>query len=120
ARFRAACDHRDSSTIRELYRVRQQVEQYLTHLRPVRVEGRALDADVDNELQRFFPYHRLDLLRDLGNHVAKLDVLEMQRHLAGFDLRQVEDVVDQREEMLCRGAAASQRVALAVVDVTED
>src|SRR6478609_4418215 len=84
------------------------------------MEGRTLDADVDNELQRLFPYHRLNLLRDLGDHVAKLDVLEMQRHLAGFDLRQVEDVVDQREEMLRRGAAASQRIALAIVDVTED
>ena len=34
--------------------------------------------------------------------VAIVERLEIELHLAGLDLRQVEDVVDQREQMPCR------------------
>src|SRR5689334_3340891 len=119
-RVGAAGDDGDAPPVGELHRVRQQVQQDLTHLRAIGIEGWTLQADVDDELQRFLPDHRLDLLRDLGDDITELDVLEMQRHLARLDLCEVEDVVDEREEMLGGGPPAAQRVTLPIVDVTED
>ena len=60
------------------------------------MERRTLRADVDDEFQCFLPNHRLDLLGDLGDDVAQLDLFEVEGHLPGFDFREIEDVVDQR------------------------
>src|SRR5205085_12639219 len=48
---RAPRHHGDASTIGELHRIREQVEQHLTHFRAICVERWALEADVDDEIQ---------------------------------------------------------------------
>ena len=53
-----------------------------------------------------FPFLR-DERRDGVDHSSimprDVEVLERQRHLAGFDLRQIEDAVDQLEQVLAGG-----------------
>ena len=63
---------------------------------------------LDVEGERLLLHQRLDLLRDLRHDVAERDVVEVERHAAGFDLGQVEDVVDQREQVLRRALNAIQ------------
>src|SRR6185503_16778092 len=86
AALRAPRLDRHAPAVRELHRVRQQVEQHLLDLRAVGVNRRAVGRDIDHELELLLTNHRLDLLRDLERDVAKRDRLEMQWHLAGFDL----------------------------------
>src|SRR6266571_229014 len=84
----------------ELHRVGEEIEQDLFDLRSVGVKREVARRQLDLERELPFLYERLDLLRDLGHNVAKPHVVEMQRHPAGLDLREVENVVDQREQML--------------------
>src|SRR5213596_3723507 len=84
----------------ELHRVGEQVEQDLFDLRSVGVKREVARRQLDLERELLLLYERLDLLRDLGHNVAERHVVEMQRHPAGFDLREVENVVDQRKQML--------------------
>src|SRR5664279_4181716 len=49
----------------------------------------------------------------------QVDAGEVELHAAGLDLRQVEDVVDQREQVVARGVDVEQVLELLVVDLAE-
>ena len=68
--------------------------------------ARRLGRDVGHELQLLLAHHRLDLLRRPRARRRACAPPDVQRHLARLDLREVEDVVDQREQMLGGGASA--------------
>ena len=84
----------------ELHCIGEKIEQDLLDLRSVGVKREVARRQFDLERELLLLYERLDLLRDLGHNVAERHVVEMQRHPAGFDLREVENVVDQRKQML--------------------
>ena len=85
---------------RELEGVRKQVLEDL--LQPLgvareRERQRVVDVDMEREILRFGYGWKVR-----STHVAQRsegDFLGFDRHRARFDLRQVEDVVDQREEV---------------------
>ena len=101
--------------LRELRRVGQQVEQDLAHAREVGVDQPDVGRAAHLEQVVVLLDQRADRRRDVLHQRADVEVLEEQLHLAGLDLRQVEHVVDQREQVLagargsCRGRAPGPR-----------
>ena len=93
----------DLAVLGELGGVGEQVEQHLAHARHVRVH--AVDVRRAVHLQDVLVLldEGMDGGLDVVHQVAHVEGLEVQLHLAGLDLRQVEDVVDEGEEVLARG-----------------
>ena len=93
--------HRDVPLRGELERVRQQVLEDL--LQPLRVGGeRARQGRVDLDRGRPGSSTRRRggrCARPLSRSDAKRDLLGLDRDRARLDLRQVEDVVDEREQV---------------------
>ena len=58
------------------------------------------DAAVHRERVVVLLHQRLDRVEQLVDHRADLEGLERDRHLARFDLREIEDAVDQLEQVL--------------------
>ena len=82
----------------ELERIREQVEEHLAQLPAIGedVGGRGeLGPDLDRSLQRL----RADQRDRIGDRVARSDRFQLQFHPPGFDLGQIEDVVDQGQEV---------------------
>ena len=84
--------------------VAQEIDQDLADPHRVAMQHRRQGGDVGND------FEALDL-RPLGDQAASvadqavhLEIAQFQLHLAGFDLREVEDVVDDAEQVL--GGAA--------------
>src|SRR2546423_353493 len=92
--------HPDSAVVSELDGVGQQVQQDLLHFRAVRMQRQVLRRQLDAEGELLLLDERFDLLRDLRHDVAESDIVEMERHAAGFDLRQIKNVVDEGEQVL--------------------
>ena len=119
ALFGATHAERDAALRREFERVREQVEHDL--LKPLLVRAdrlRQLAVELDVEVEALVggelaegPLHVL--LEVLHRHLADLD-----RHRSGFDLRQVEDVVDQVEQVGARRVDRSGELDLLIVEVT--
>ena len=63
---------------------------------------------VDHELVAVLLDERLDGRRHVVDQRRDVERLEEELHLAGLDLRQVEDVVDQREQVLARARGSSR------------
>ena len=89
---------------RELHRVREQVEEDL--LQPPFVEphasaraGSIVAVMLTLRLRGEAFHHPLDR----GDGLAQVELVRAQLHLARLDLRQVEDVVDQLEQMVAGG-----------------
>ncbi len=91
----------------ELDRIREQVVHDLLHLARVTANRaqllRGIHGQMDVASRGFLPDDR-QAVREQRRH---LHGLQIERHLAGLDLGQIEDVVDQGEEML----AAAEDVA---------
>ena len=83
----------------ELHRVGHQVEQHLLDLAAIGVDV-ARRALADHQLDSLLGRQRLHGADDLAHDVGHHHRLQSKLHLAGLDLRQVEDVVDQTEQML--------------------
>ena len=95
ARFPA---HRqpDLAILGELARVGQQVEQDLPQLRQVRAHRSGVRRHVELQPVRPLLHQRIDGRGDLRDHRADVDGFEVELHLPGLDLRQVQHAVDQR------------------------
>ena len=96
----------DAAMLGELERVRQQVLQHLLQTLAVRGDAaqRRIDLHVERQAAAF------GLVAERPRHgllqVGQQDLLGIHRHRAGFDLRQVENVADQVEQI---GAGAVDR-----------
>ncbi len=107
--------HRDASGRGELHRVSEQVQQHLTQ--PVGVAEdapRHVGRDVGREREPFLARRGGE---DVGRVLHRDDRGErraVELHPAGFDLREVQDVVDDRQQRLGR-VADGDRVLLRLV-----
>src|SRR5205085_6877404 len=66
---------------------------------------------------------RVRFLLDDGQAVREqrrdLNGLEIEHHLAGFDLREVEDIVDQRQQMLATAEDVADELFLLIAEVAD-
>ena len=56
-------------------------------------------GQIDLEAVAVLGHERLDGGDDFLDHLADVEVFEVKGHLAGLDLREIEDAVDEAEEM---------------------
>ena len=91
---------RDRPVPRELAGIAEKVEQDLPHLGQIAVDRADLVGAAHHESVASLLGQRGDGRRDAIDHGPQLEGLEIERHLAGFDLGKIEDVVDQAEQML--------------------
>ena len=99
----AGAVQRNGALLGELAGIAEQVEQHLPDLGQIGVHGAKLIGAADFKGIGVL----LDQRRNGGDHVLEhggdVEGLQEEVHLAGFDLRQVENVVDQRQQMLAGG-----------------
>src|SRR6185369_5834166 len=97
----------------------EKVEQNLLELRAIGIDEHAVFRDAVRRVEPFLAHHGLELLRDLDDDLAKRNLLEMERHLAGLDLREIEDVVDECLEVLAGRTNALEAIDLLYRHFTE-
>ena len=85
----------DSAFVGEFAGIAQQVEKALLELGPVGVERSERRRADDLQTVCVRRRQRLDDRAHLLDEDRKIDLLKIEVHLAGLDLRQIEDVVDQ-------------------------
>ena len=106
---------RASSVIRpplvNLAALLSRLNRALADLDLVRAHHAQLGAATELERVAVPGHQRLDCRADVGEHGGDVELLDEDVHLAGLDLRQVEDVVDQAEQVLA-GAADLVEVGL--------
>ena len=104
---------------RELDGVREQVEKHLLHLARVGLDEIDVRCDVERHRDAVaagaLPDHRDAVLERLDEG----ETVDVELHPAGLDLREIEDVVDQREEVLPRAQHVVQVFSLLGVDRPE-
>ena len=91
---------RDRALLGELGGIAQQIEQVLAQLRLIGAHCTQIRRAVDHQRVRVLSHQRLDHRLDLADHRRDVEVLDQHVHLAGLDLGQIEDVVDQAQEVL--------------------
>ena len=97
---------RDAALLRELECVGQQVLEHLLQPLPVgaQIDAAQSGSTVDVEAQALLLCHRPEgALAEVAPPRARETSVVIHLHLAGFDLRQVENVVDQLEQVRARG-----------------
>ena len=105
--------HRDRALARELHRVADQVGDDLAE--PPAVADQPLGQrrrHVVDELEPLLRRLQRQRPHRLGDHLVDREGDRVGLHLARFDLREVEDLVDQRHQRLRRGAGHRQALAL--------
>ena len=103
--------------MRVLDAVGEQVEQDLVELRGVGPHRRQLGGQEGRDADALVLGARFDHRQDVEERGAQVDGLEVELELAGLDLRQVEDVVDQVEEGLAVGEDALDEPLLLLVEL---
>ena len=93
----------DDAALGELAGVREQVEEHLPHAREVRVHRADLLVDLDDQSIVILLDERANGRRRGLDDLADRERLRGELHLPGLDLREIEHVVDQREQVLARG-----------------
>ena len=86
----------------ELDRVREEVEHHLLQLAGVGDQGQRR-FHLALELDGLRPRQRLHRGDNVPRGLLEVDRLHVQVHLAGLDLREVQDVVDQLQKVLAAG-----------------
>ena len=106
-----------AAVLGELDRVRKQILQNL--LEPLGVGGDAAQVAVDRDLERKAAPLRLVTERagDGFLEVAQRNFLRVDRHRAGFDLRKVEDVADEIEQVAARAVNCARELDLTMRQV---
>ena len=93
---------RDGPLVGEFAGVAEQVEQRLAHLGRVRAHGAEVFGALHGERVAILLHERLDGVDHVLDHGRHVDGFQEKVHFAGLDLRDVEHVVDQAEQMLAR------------------
>jgi hypothetical protein len=104
----------DAAGVGELERVREQVLEDL--LEPLVVgddRHRKLGVDLDLEIEPVLLGDGAECPLGVLADVRERDRREVELHPPGFDLRQVEDVVDQRQQVVARGVDRLRELDLA-------
>ena len=96
--LRADAQH-DAAVLRELEGVGQQVREDLPEPLPVRRDRLGCQRrHVDSELEPLLRRHGLERPRQGVHNLRRRDRLRMDLDGAGFDLRQIQNVVDERQQ----------------------
>ena len=104
---RDACHFdRDVATLRELVGVAHEIEQRLADARLVGMHVADVRRAMDDDFVAVLGCHRPDRRNHVVHQRADREALDVQVHSAGFDLREVEDVVDELEKMMRRAQDA--------------
>ena len=98
----------------ELVGVAREVEQRLPDPRLVGAHRAEVGGAIDHHLVAVLRRHRADGLHHVLDQRRDREGLDVEVHLAGLDLGQIEDVVDQREQVLGRAQHALERLELVV------
>lgn len=113
--------HRHAATWRrELGRIRQQVQHDLNQLVGI---GEDLERRVDRshlEGQLFGVHLRLHQVLHLGQHGCQAHVANRVFQMARLETREVEDVIDDREEMIPAALDAPEVLDLCLVQAAVD
>ena len=108
-----------AAVVGELHRVAEEVEQDLAEPQLVSANRRQVIGELEGQgdavLCRPLPNQRQGVLE--GDR--RVEGRQVQLHLAGLDLGEVEDVVEQREEVPAGVANVAEVVLLTVVEVAE-
>ena len=99
---RACCDG-NGAILGELVGVAGEVEQRLAKAGLVGMDGAEIGGAIDDDAVAVLLRQRLHGLDDVLDQRSERERFEVKLHSPGFDLGQVENVVDQREQM-ARGA----------------
>ena len=83
----------------ELVGVAGEVEKRLPESGLIGVHGAEVRRAIDHDLVGVLRGHRLYRLGDVLNHRRQRERFEVKLHATRLDLRQVEDIVDQREQV---------------------
>ena len=103
--------------VRELDRVADQVHQHLAQPPVVAAHGgRHVVGDPRRELEPALVRARGEQVADVGDGLAHVEVDRVELELAGLDLREVEDVVDDRQQRAAGAAHGLGEAALLVVE----
>ena len=102
------------SVLGELERVREEVLQHLLQALGIG-DHRRIEHGVDVHVQRELPVFGFVTERPghAVHEVLEQDVLGHDRHRAGFDLREIEDVGDQVQQVRSRAVDGAARTRLA-------
>ena len=104
---------------RELHGVREQVEDHLSDPALVALtrstSGSAASATLDAVLRRPLAHHHDAALERLPQRERR----DLELDLPGLDLGQVEDVVDQRQQVVARGEDVVEVLLLLLVELAE-
>ena len=87
------------AAVRELRRVRDEIEEPLPHLAQIGAHDADVGCTDDVEGVAVLGHLRGDRRLHLADERANVEILQMQLHLAGLDLRKIEDVVDEKEKV---------------------
>ena len=118
--FAGVARHRDAPPFRgELDGVRQEVQEDLANL--ALVADKLPEAVVDRHVEPEPVAGRALADEDHGapDGRREIEAGELQLHPPRLDLRQVQDVVDEREEMAARGEDVLDVLGLLVVELSE-
>ena len=117
-RIHAARAHQHVAAGGELERVRHQVHEDLADAQLV-APGPAMQVgiDVEQQLDAFLVRALREQVDDFLDHLADVEVLRFEAQLAGLDLREVEDVVDDGEQRVGRALDGGGEAALARIEL---
>ena len=91
------------SLLRELDGVADQVQEDLTQsARVAGQNGWNVGGNAQQQLQVLFGRPGRERTKRIGDQIAKVEVDPLEFQFAGLDLREVEDVVDQAQQGICR------------------
>src|SRR5205807_2617697 len=94
---------RDATDLGELDRVADEIQEYLANAHRVRGDDRWSRRDVDQQVDPLGDRLRPQIITDLSRHRAEIDVLGRQLDPSGFDLGEIQHVVDQPQEVVGAG-----------------
>src|SRR6185312_2283874 len=113
----ADVDH-DLAALGELDGVADQVGQHLAQAAGIAGEAaRQVRRDVGAEAQALLLGHLVEEVLDLFDDVAGVEGHHLQLDLAGLDLREIQDVVDDAEQRLGRAVDDLPEAALALAEI---
>ena len=114
----------DFASIGELDGIADEIEQHLGEPAIVAAGGRQTRRHFDLERELLAARQRLDRAMDALHQVRNGIIIKREHELPGLDLRQIEHVVDQAEQVLAVGLHALQHAAhfcrRLAVDAVED
>ena len=117
-RIHAAGAHQHVAAGGELERVRHQVHEDLANAQLV-APGPAMQirVDVEQQLDALLVRALREQVDDLLDHLADVEILGLEAQLAGLDLREVENVVDDGQQRVGRALDGRREAALARIEL---